>query len=354
MIYFQCFGLLPEVIIKPRRLLLLLAVLVLSGCSLMPSDPYIEPLDQPSPGQLPSSHLREGAQQQSLPDITTDQGLPEARAPSIVEDFERLVAESRVRVPPEVRESSGLAKRHGRLWTHNDSGHSPTLYELSASGDQISRRVRVSNAQNMDWEDLAQDDTYLYIADCGNNLGDRVWLDIYKVAWRDLDAQPGDGMVSAEKIQVRMADAEPRVIRHGHNNDCEALTVVGDELWLFTKNWQDQHTRLYRIDKHKPVQELVSSGEFAVQGLITGADYDSVSGRLALIGYRLNLFDLSAFVWQVPVNSQAPVWQYARYHSISPMGQWEAVLWHQDGLLISQEQSLFGPAKLARLVLEGP
>lgn len=275
--------------------------------------------------------------------LTGQSGPLSATAP------ENLLVEHLAFLPDEIKESSGLALRHGRLWTHNDSGNTATLFELSAAGYAIQRRVQVQNALNVDWEALAQDDTTLYIADCGNNIGDRAWLQIYKIAWRDLDQVKEGGAVVAQRIDVRLADTQAERKRHAHNNDCEALTVVGDELWLFTKNWQDQHTRLYRINKDRPKQQVTSSAEFAAKGLITGADYDPVSGRLALIGYRFSFLNVGAFIWLVPVTDNAPDWNKASYYNISPVAQWEAILWQQGTLLLSSELSLLGRARLAKV-----
>lgn len=291
-------------------------------------------------------------------DIKNDQYLAEIEDPFVeVERKQYPVLPDQLRVeritylPSEVDESSGLAMRKGRLWTHNDSGHDAILFELTESGEAVRRRVHPLNSVNEDWEALAQDETTLYIADCGNNLGDRIWMQIYKVAWSDLDQARNEGVVPSERINIRLADTRPKRSRHAHNNDCEALTVVDDELWLFTKNWQDHNTRLYRIHKDSPVQQLVSSGEFPVNGLITGADYDPDSQRLALIGYRLGFLNVSAFIWIVPVQDNAPQWDAASYHSITPVGQWEAILWDQGDLLVTRESSVLGRAMLGRIRL---
>lgn len=254
-------------------------------------------------------------------------------------------------LPAEIKESSGLAMRNGHLWTHNDSGNAATLFELSAAGDAIQRTVHLQNAVNVDWEALAQDEDTLYIADCGNNMGDRAWLQIYKIAWRDLDQVQDGGVVPAQRIDVRLADTEPERKKHAHNNDCEALTVVDNELWLFTKNWQDQNTRLYRINKDIAVQQVETSAEFPAKGLITGADYDAATQRLALIGYRFGFLNVSAFIWLVPVTDNAPNWEKATYHNVRPVAQWEAILWQQGELMLTSELSLLGRAWLAKINL---
>jgi hypothetical protein len=54
-------------------------------------------------------------------------------------------------------ETSGLVASQmnsGVLWTHNDSGDGPFIYALSAQAEVLCT-VRVQNATNRDWEDIA-------------------------------------------------------------------------------------------------------------------------------------------------------------------------------------------------------
>ena len=84
-------------------------------------------------------------------------------------------------LPENVLESSGLIYYNNRLITHNDSGNSPQLYELDSLGSQIFRTITINNATNIDWEDITQDDTYIYVGDFGNNSGNRQDLRIYRI-----------------------------------------------------------------------------------------------------------------------------------------------------------------------------
>ena len=309
---------------------------LISGCA--------EPAAKPEPvgpaGSDESTLVQPiGASDESDPfDVVVKQTYPELP--------DRLAVEALARLPGSVEETSGLAYRNGHFWTHNDSGHDAMLFELSASGEKIKRRVHPLESVNYDWEALAQDDDYLYIADCGNNFGDRIWFQIYKVAWDELDAAQDRGVVASQRLNIRLADTQPARNRHAHNNDCEALTVVGDELWLFTKNWQDNNTRLYRLDKQAEAQQVISQAEYPARGMITGADYNPQTQQLALIGYRLGFLNLAAFIWLIPVTDGLPDWTQASYHQIHPMGQWEAILWHENDLIVTRETSLLGRAQL--------
>src|SRR5690606_35587416 len=88
------------------------------------------------------------------------------------------------RLPSIANESSGLARHEANqsLWTHNDSGGKPELYEMDFSGKLLST-LKVPQATNVDWEDLAQGpDGTLFIGDMGNNSNQRQDLTIYAVS----------------------------------------------------------------------------------------------------------------------------------------------------------------------------
>ena len=84
-----------------------------------------------------------------------------------------------------VDESSGLLFLGGRLITHNDSGGEASLYEIDPPTGTVIRTVQIQGAANRDWEDIAMDDTYIYIGDFGNNSGTRRDLRIYRVGISD-------------------------------------------------------------------------------------------------------------------------------------------------------------------------
>ncbi|EXJ09591.1 hypothetical protein D791_03433 [Nitrincola nitratireducens] len=265
----------------------------------------------------------------------------------------RLNAEPIATLATELNETSGLAFHQGTWWTMNDSGNSAALYEVSQQDGTVLRRVHPLNSENRDWEALAQDDRHLYIADCGNNRGDRHSFQIYSVPWSDLLQSKHRGVVSSAQMDIRLSDTRPESKLHAHNNDCEALAHVDGQLWLFTKNWKDQATRLYRVDTRKSKQSLTASATYPVKGLITAADFDPESRRLALLGYRIGFLSVSSFIWILPVpeEGQLPDWDNASYHRLDPAGQWEAILWHQGDLWLTRERSVLGSAQLAKITL---
>lgn len=88
---------------------------------------------------------------------------------------------------PTVTEASGLAvspTTGNFLWTVNDSGCTPELHLLETNGKDRGK-ITVSNAKNVDWEDLASftldGQAYLLIADTGDNNGVRKNVSIHIV-----------------------------------------------------------------------------------------------------------------------------------------------------------------------------
>jgi len=182
-----------------------------------------------------------------------------------------------------VKETSGLAYIDGRLFTINDSGGSNVVYEIDAKAGDILRTVTIKDAANVDWESLAFDGSYLYIADIGNNQGNRKDLKIYKVAKKEiLENDTAD----AEIISFSYADQN----RFDYDSfttpyDAEALVAYEGNLYVFTKNWQDYTTHIYKIPNDPGSYEAFSVDKRSLDILVTGASIDSKSSTIALVGY---------------------------------------------------------------------
>lgn len=254
-------------------------------------------------------------------------------------------------LPREVGESSGLALYRGQLWTLNDSGNGPWLYRLDEQG-QIEYRVRLEGAANIDWESMAADEDSLYVADCGNNSGRREWLQLYTAAWSKLETAGPDQEVPAARVEFGFADPAPVNGVQAHDNDCEAIASVEGEIWLLTKGWSSLNSRLYRFDPAGDRRKLTAVDSWPVKGLVTGLDYSARRKQLVLLGYTLGRFNSDTFIWLVPVSAGGPDWDGAQRYTLWPSGQWEAVVWQGDDLLLSRENSLLGEARLGRVRLD--
>lgn len=189
-------------------------------------------------------------------------------------------------LPDRIKESSGLVHFENAIWTHNDSGDGPCLYQLDIDNQKLTKTVLLENAKSKDWEELAQDETSLYVGDFGNNGGHRQDLVIYKVPKSELTK---DTVSNFEVIEFRYPDQE-RFDRgaYQHNFDCEAMIVSEDSIYLFSKNHQDYQTRLYRLPKTagKHIPQLLDS--FDTKGTITAAGIDKTNKILVLSGYKFS------------------------------------------------------------------
>lgn len=185
-------------------------------------------------------------------------------------------------LPDEVNETSGLLFFNDRIITHNDSGGEPMLYEIDADNGELIRKITISNATNRDWEDIAQDDHYIYIADIGNNKGNRENLKIYRIKKEEYLKNDA---VKAEIIHISYADQTSYKSSSIHNFDAEALLSVEDELIIFSKNRGDEKSKVYVIPKKIGTHSLAPKHTFDVEGLITGSTQNPNTGKIVLCGY---------------------------------------------------------------------
>jgi len=185
-------------------------------------------------------------------------------------------------LPQSIKETSGLISFNGRLITHNDSGNAPELYELHPETLQITRTIRVLNTENMDWEDIAQDEEFIYIGDIGNNRGDRQDLGILKIAKSDFSASDE---VNADRIAFLYEDQDDFMPSEDSDFDAEALFVLGDDLIILTKQWQSEGTVAYKVPKISGAFLAKRIDTYQVDGLVTGADFDTSANTLYLVGY---------------------------------------------------------------------
>ncbi len=185
-----------------------------------------------------------------------------------------------------VNESSGLIWWDKHVWTHNDSGGDPFLYEIDDSSGNVLKTVQITNATNKDWEDIAQDDKFIYIGDFGNNTnGNRTDLKIYRVKKSDVKNKV---VARASVINFSYNDQTDFTATGSNktNFDCEALIAYGDSLFLFSKDWVDNKTRLYKLPKLPGTYTAINIGELNVQGLITGAEIVPDKRVIVLTGYN--------------------------------------------------------------------
>ena len=198
------------------------------------------------------------------------------------ENFDSVKIIDTLVLPKIINETSGLEILNDVFVTHNDSGGEPSLYFFNLSGEIInSIKIEKENfweIYNNDWEDITADEDYIYIADTGNNFGTRDNLNIIKVKISDFSVD--------DKIDIFYSNQDSFFPSSKHKYDAEALLIIEDKIALFSKDRDSLNTDLYLIDNTvKEKQELSSVANFNVNSLITGGDYDSDTGILALVSY---------------------------------------------------------------------
>jgi hypothetical protein len=186
---------------------------------------------------------------------------------------------------PILKETSGLLYFNGQLWTINDSGNPPVLYQVDTVDGSILRTVTIRNAVNTDWESLTRDDSNVYIGDFGNNSGNRTNLHILKIPLTDL-LNPLTDTAQAGYIHFSFSD-QPEITNATGNPDfdCEAFVYHKDSLHLFSKNWTDQQTRHYVLPADTGTYLAMYVEQFNTDGLITDASVNE-KGNIILLGYK--------------------------------------------------------------------
>jgi hypothetical protein len=136
----------------------------------------------------------------------------------------------------DVTELSGLVagrRADDRWWAHNDSGNEARLYAIGPAGEDLGS-VAVEGAANVDWEDLAAgpgpDGGLLYVADIGDNTGDRDSVLVEVIAEPD----PTGGLPPAVAVERTIELTWPDGAR-----DAEVLLVDAhtSELVIVTRSF---------------------------------------------------------------------------------------------------------------------
>ncbi|MCF8341203.1 MAG: T9SS type A sorting domain-containing protein [Chitinophagaceae bacterium] len=177
------------------------------------------------------------------------------------------------------------------LWAIND--HSgPYLYALDTSNSAspvVKRTIQIAGASVIDWEEITQDENYIYIGDVGNNIdGNRTDLKIYKISKYDIQH---NSIVTPQVINFSYAD-QTIVSGNTVNNtdfDCESFFIINNKIYLFTKQWISNGTAVYEIPS-------VNAGSYSATkihtyptgGLITGGDIIPNSRIIVLAGYTVS------------------------------------------------------------------
>ena len=193
---------------------------------------------------------------------------------------------SKIVLPKIINETSGLEFYNNNFITHNDSGGEPSLYVFNEEGEIVETIGLNKNPdfeiENNDWEDITNDNKYFFVADTGNNFGNRDNLNIIRVSI-------GANLMVDGIIKISYSDQESFFPRPKHKYDAEAIIIIDDKIALFSKDRENLNTDLYLVDKNRNGSQILTSEvSYNVNTLITGGDYDEDRNLLALVSYNSN------------------------------------------------------------------
>jgi hypothetical protein len=244
---------------------------------------------------------------------------------------------------PAISESSGLVRSRTHpdvFWTHNDSGDRARIFAIDGRGHLLAE-FAVAGAANVDWEDIAIDDSgHLYLGDFGNNGNARRDLAVHRVR----EPHPGtpERTVGVDRtLRFRYAD-QVEFPDPARRFDAEAMLWWKGALYVFTKQRRDTHTRVYRLPDLpgdgeralEPLADIDLGGETsALFGNTTAADIRPDGRLVALLTYR------AVFLYERRGPHPVPEGPVARI-ALDPRRtrQVEGIAWDGDALVIGNEQ----------------
>jgi len=189
-------------------------------------------------------------------------------------------------LPSAVNETSGLILWNNYIWTHNDNTDT-NLYGLDTANGSISEVIALSGVSNTDWEEISQDENFIYIGDFGNNSGNRKDLRILRIGKNSLleGSQQIDTIGFSYSDQT---DFNPDDINKT-DFDCEALIISRDSIYLFTKEWTSRGTTIYSLPKTPGNHIARRRSSLDTGGLITGSVFLEDLRIIVLSGYNKTL-----------------------------------------------------------------
>jgi len=197
----------------------------------------------------------------------------------------------------QLSEISGIEfDKSGEFWAINDGGDSPNLYRVKEDGS-ITKTITVTNAKNIDWEDMTQDNFgHFFLGDFGNNLNMRKWLTVYKIE-NPIDIKGNETTAEIIKFTYPEQDTFPPS-NENKMYDLEAFVHYKQHLYLFTKNRTvpfDGVTTLYKIGAYAANYDAKKISSFTTCTYVTKICWIT-SAALSPARKKLVLLD-SQHIW---------------------------------------------------------
>lgn len=224
---------------------------------------------------------------------------------------------------PDIQESSGIIPVRGvknAFWTHNDSGLD-VLYAINSNGDSLGQwKLKDVDLQN--WEDVATAPGRIYIADIGNNTGDRNEVAVYAI--------PQPPARRSGEVHVGRA----WTLTYPDNPfDCESFFVWRTYGYLISKELDNGEARVYRfpLNRRGAKFELQKLCKLNVDDRPRGADITPDGKRLAVItGSGAYLF---AIARTIPTDGVVEPGLFVPFDHQSM----EGCCFTKDGLMVTSE-----------------
>lgn len=201
-------------------------------------------------------------------------------------DVAKIKSSYSVPLDKALKETSGLIQSENLLWTINDDKDT-TIYGIDSTG-VIKNQIQLKNVINRDWEEITQDSSYFYIGDFGNNVsGNNQNLHILRIEKKSVASNVPiiDTISFSYSNQTDFNDTKSNTT----NFDCEAFIATADNIYLFTKQWEQKKTSVYALPK-TPGNYIAKLKEtYDTKGLITGATYLPQKNLVVLCGYTKSL-----------------------------------------------------------------
>ncbi|WP_299128122.1 hypothetical protein [uncultured Winogradskyella sp.] len=190
-----------------------------------------------------------------------------------------------------IKEASAaeLTSQSDLIWTIQDSGNDSLLYGLNENGHSV-KDIFITNASNIDWEDLTSDKYgNIYIGDFGNNNKKRKIFRILKIKHQDL-TKPS---VEAEIIAFTLP-------KNQDSKDFEAFFLLNKNFYILSK--ESKKFIVLKVPNTPGRHEAIIRSDYNLNGKnnkITAADISTDGTTVVLLNndklWKLSNFDSDDF-----------------------------------------------------------
>lgn len=195
-------------------------------------------------------------------------------------------------LPKKLKEASAceISKVSPLVWTIEDNHNDNVLFGFNEKGELV-KKIRITNVENNDWEDLTSDDEgNIYIGDFGNNDNERQNLAIYKINASDLGKDEAKAESIVQFYYPEQTEFPPK--KKDRIYDVESFFIHNNKFYLFTKNRSskfDGTTVLYEVENNpakklpaKKIGSFVTCEQFN-HCAVTSADISPDKSKVAIL-----------------------------------------------------------------------